>query len=80
MKKSVANRGRSEEIVVRLLLDLYQRGKQTGAELAARYGVSTRTIYRKLDILSCIVPVIIDVGRNGGIYLMEGFEIRGATV
>lgn len=80
MKKSVANRGRSEEIVVRLLLDLYQRGKQTSGELAARYGVSTRTIYRKLDILSCIVPVIIDVGRNGGIYLMDGFEIKGATV
>ena len=80
MKASVANKGRSEEIVVRLLLDLYTKGKQTSKELASRYGVSVRTVLRKLDILSSIVPVVIENGRYGGVSLMEGFEIKGARV
>ena len=80
MRKCVANKGRSEEIVVRLLLDLYQRGKQTSAQLASRYGVSKRTVFRKIDILSAIVPVTIEHGREGGISLIDGFVIKGASL
>lgn len=74
-----ANLGRSEELCLRIFLDLYTKGKQTAVELAARYDVSQRTIYRKVAILSCILPIIVETGRYGGIRLMEGFELRGVV-
>lgn len=60
--------------IVYLLLD---RKKLTAAQLAQRFGVSVRTIYRDIDALSAAgVPVYSGRGAGGGIQLMEGFVLN----
>jgi len=45
-------------------------------DLADRFGVSTRTIYRDIDVLSVAgVPVYMKKGRGGGISLLEGYKL-----
>lgn len=65
--------------VIRLLqttLILLNRKKITAKELADRFQVTTRTIYRDIDALSLAgVPVYSIKGRNGGIYLDESFYV-----
>jgi len=46
-------------------------------ELAVRFGVSTRTIYRDIDILSVAgIPVYAEKGRGGGISLLSDFVLN----
>lgn len=65
--------------VIRLLqttLILLNRKKITAKELADRFQVTSRTIYRDIDALSLAgVPVYSVKGRNGGIYLDESFYV-----
>ncbi|SEO63474.1 helix-turn-helix transcriptional regulator [Propionispora vibrioides] len=56
---------------------LLNKGTATAKELAERFGVSTRTIYRDIDVLSGTgVPVYMSKGSGGGIYLMENYSIN----
>lgn len=53
----------------------------TAKELAERFQVSTRTIYRDLDVLSSSgVPVYTNKGKGGGISLLEGFTLNNTLV
>lgn len=55
---------------------LLNKGTVTAKELADRFGVSTRTIYRDIDVLSSTgVPVYMNKGNGGGIYLLENYVI-----
>lgn len=55
---------------------LMNKGKVTAKELAERYEVSTRTIYRDVDHLSMAgIPVYATKGKNGGISLTEQFVL-----
>jgi predicted DNA-binding transcriptional regulator YafY len=46
----------------------------TAAELAEHFEVSTRTIYRDIDILSAAgIPIYSSRGKGGGISLMDGY-------
>ena len=55
---------------------LMKKKTVTAAELAERYEVSVRTIYRDIEALSMIgVPVYAQKGRNGGIGLTEQFVL-----
>ena len=55
---------------------MYKR-QLTARELAARFEVSERTIYRDIEALSMSgVPVYCAKGRHGGIRLMEGFVLE----
>ena len=57
--------------IVFMLLD---QKRATAAQLAERFGVSVRTIYRDIDTLSLAgIPVYSLKGKNGGISLMEDF-------
>lgn len=48
----------------------------TASELADRFGVSTRTIYRDIDVLSSSgVPIYTSQGVGGGISIMEDYSI-----
>lgn len=49
----------------------------TAAELAERFGVSIRTIYRDIDVLSASgVPVYATQGAKGGISILEDYTVN----
>ena len=55
---------------------LMERGDLTAAELAQRFEVSARTIYRDVDRLSAAgIPVYAAKGRGGGIRLLSDFVL-----
>jgi predicted DNA-binding transcriptional regulator YafY len=63
-----------------ILLHLRSGERCPAAELATRFEVSTRTIYRDLDLLAELgVPVYAERGRNGGIRLMPGYFLPPVT-
>ena len=56
---------------------LLNKKNQTAAELAKQFEVSTRTIYRDIEVLSQAgIPVYARKGKNGGICLMEQFVLN----
>lgn len=56
---------------------LMQRKTMTAAELAERFEVSTRTIYRDIDALSGAgIPVYASKGKGGGIGLLPDFVLN----
>ena len=55
---------------------LLERKTVTAKELAERFEVSTRTIYRDIEILSnSKIPVYANKGRGGGICLLDNFVL-----
>lgn len=66
-------------MINRLLSIIYilmNKGTVTATELAGRFEVSVRTIYRDIDTLSMAgIPVYTTKGRNGGISLTEQFVL-----
>lgn len=60
---------------------LLEKRHATAAELARKFEVSVRTIYRDIDALSGAgIPVYAETGRNGGIYLMDKFVLDKAVL
>ena len=60
---------------------LINKGRVTAQELADRFGVSTRTIYRDIDILSSTgVPVYTNKGHGGGMHLLENYTLSKALI
>lgn len=56
---------------------LMKQGTVTAAELAGRFEVSVRTIYRDMDVLSAAgIPIYAKKGKNGGICLTEQFVLN----
>jgi len=65
------------EIVTMLL----NRETVTAKELADRFEVSTRTIYRDIEVLSSAgVPVYTNKGNSGGISLLEDYTLNKALL
>lgn len=63
--------------LLEITIILLNRGTITAKELAQRFGVSTRTIYRDVEELSLSgVPVYCNRGNNGGISLIEEYAIN----
>ena len=55
---------------------LMNKGTVTAGELAERFEVSVRTIYRDVETLSMAgIPVYAKKGKNGGISLTEQFVL-----
>lgn len=70
------SQGRLFEMVYLLL----EKGKLSARELADRFEVSVRTVYRDVDVLSAAgVPVYATPGRNGGVALMEHYVLSRAA-
>lgn len=56
---------------------LLNKGTVTAKELADRFEVSTRTIYRDIDALSSAgVPIYTNKGNKGGISLLDNYTIN----
>jgi predicted DNA-binding transcriptional regulator YafY len=63
--------------LLEITIILLNRGTVTAKELAGRFGVSTRTILRDIDVLSCAgIPVFTNKGSGGGISLMENYSLN----
>ncbi|MCL2575787.1 MAG: YafY family transcriptional regulator [Defluviitaleaceae bacterium] len=55
---------------------LLNKGKVSANDLALRFGVSTRTIYRDVDALSLAgIPIYTEQGKGGGISLLPDFVL-----
>lgn len=67
----------NEGRIFRILFHLLQNDRTTAPELAEELGVSVRTVYRDIDVMSISgIPVYMQGGRNGGIYLSEGYQLN----
>ncbi len=65
-----------ESRLFKILYHLLDKGQATAPELAERFEVSVRTIYRDIDALSGAgIPVYTEAGRNGGIHLLNDFVL-----
>ncbi len=66
-----------QHISIGLLIELLNNNKIKASDLAAKFEVSTRTIYRYLDSLeSAGVPTETYVGRNGGLAISKNFKLK----
>lgn len=63
--------------LLEITIILLNKGTVTAKELAERFEVSTRTIYRDIDILSSSgIPLYSSRGSNGGISLLEKYSLN----
>ena len=70
-----------ESRVFKIVYYLLDKGKVTAPELARKFEVSVRTIYRDIDALSAAgIPIYAESGRNGGIRLMNDFVLDRAVL
>ncbi len=70
-----------ESRLFKIVYHLLDKGKATATELAEKFEVSVRTIYRDIDALSGAgIPVYAETGRNGGIHLMDEFVLDKAVL
>lgn len=70
-----------ESRLFKIIYHLLDKGAATAPELAKKFEVSTRTIYRDIDALSGAgVPIYTESGRNGGIHLLSGFVLNKAVI
>lgn len=64
-----------------ILYYLLDKKRATAPELAAKFEVSVRTIYRDIEVLSSAgIPIYAEVGRNGGICLLDHFVLDRAIL
>lgn len=65
-----------ESRLFRIIYYLLDKGKSTAPELAEKFEVSVRTIYRDIDIISSMgIPVYAMQGKGGGIALLDNFVL-----
>ena len=65
------------DIIIGIILTLLNRGKATCKELAYKYEVSQKTIYRYISVLDTSgVPIYSKRGKNGGIYILNTFKLN----
>lgn len=70
-----------ESRLFKMMYYLLEKGQATAPELAEKFEVSVRTIYRDIDALSeAGIPVYAEMGRGGGIRLMEHFTLDKAVL
>jgi predicted DNA-binding transcriptional regulator YafY len=60
---------------------LLEKKECTGKELANRFGVSVRTIYRDIDTLSSAgIPIYTNQGKGGGIVILDNFILNKSVL
>lgn len=65
----------------RIVYYLLDKGKCTAPELAEKFEVSTRTIYRDLDVISAAgIPIYATQGKGGGISILPEYVIDNALL
>lgn len=70
-----------ENRLFRIVYYLLENGKATAPELARKFEVSTRTIYRDLDTISAAgIPIYATQGKGGGISLLQDYVLDKALL
>lgn len=65
-----------ESRLFRILYYLLDKGRATAPELAEKFEVSVRTIYRDVDTISSAgIPIYVTTGRNGGIQFLDSYVL-----
>lgn len=66
-----------QDVIFGILLTILNKEITTAQYLADKYFISTRTVYRYLDVLNLNgVPIVSKSGRNGGITIMNSFKLN----
>ena len=66
-----------ESRLFRILYYLLDKGRATAPELAEKFEVSVRTIYRDVDVMSSAgIPIYVTTGRNGGIQFLDDYVLN----
>ena len=66
-----------ESRLFKILYYLLDKGHATAPELAEKFEVSIRTIYRDVDaISSAAIPIYVTTGRNGGIQFLDNYVLN----
>ncbi len=61
----------------KILYYLLDKGHATAPELAEKFEVSVRTIYRDVDAISSAgIPIYVTTGRNGGIQFLDNYVLN----
>ena len=61
----------------KIVYHLLENGKSTAPELAEKFEVSIRTIYRDLDAISATgIPIYATQGKGGGISLLDDYVLE----
>ncbi|HIV01314.1 MAG TPA: HTH domain-containing protein [Candidatus Caccopulliclostridium gallistercoris] len=64
-------------LILGIFIYIYRSGKTTTKEIAERFEVSPRTVYRYINsICEAGVPIITKAGYGGGVYIMDGFKLE----
>jgi predicted DNA-binding transcriptional regulator YafY len=64
-----------------IVTTLLQKGKSTAPELAKKFEVSTRTIFRDVDdICKAGIPLVAMQGGGGGIAIAEGYRLNHSAL
>lgn len=67
--------------LTQIVFSLLQGERVTAKSLAEQFEVSTRTIYRDIEVLSSAgVPIYTDKGNGGGISISENFRLKNAML
>ena len=70
-----------ESRLFKIVYHLLDKGQATAHELAEKFEVSDRTIYRDIDALSAAgVPIYTETGRTGGVRLLGNFVLDRAVL
>ena len=65
-------------LILGIFVYIYRNGKTTTKEIAERFEVSPRTVYRYINSISeAGIPIISKCGYGGGVYIMDGFRLEG---
>lgn len=63
------------DVLLDILFELLSRKKLTARWIAERHSLSVRSVYRYVDILSLSVPIFVERGRYGGIYISDTYKL-----
>ena len=69
----------NESRLFKIVYYILEKGRVTAPELAEKFEVSVRTIYRDVDVISSAgIPIYVTTGRNGGIQILDNYVLEKA--
>lgn len=68
-----------ESRLFKIVYFILEKGRVTAPELAEKFEVSVRTVYRDIDVISSAgIPIYVTTGRNGGIQILNNYVLDKA--